>query len=102
MEETNGSSGLNDNIINNELDKVKGLSHSNDDSIDGSGMRIAVIYTKWNEKIVHSLRDGCKDQLIKRGVNENDISFYQVWILFLFLCLLYIILLIFFLGSWCI
>lgn len=94
MDETsksNGESSDDNKVKDNNIDKVKGLSHSNDDSIDGSGMRIAVIYTKWNEKIVHSLRDGCKDQLIKRGVNENDISFYQVWTYIYLLLLIYLI-----------
>lgn len=72
MESENGSSSA----AATTEEKIKGLSAT--DNIDGTGMRIAVLYTRWNEKVVGALKDGCKDQLIKRGVAEEDILFHQV------------------------
>ncbi len=73
MESENGSSAA---ATSATEEKIKGLSAT--DNIDGTGMRVAVIYTRWNEKVVGALKDGCKDQLIKRGVAEEDILFHQV------------------------
>ena len=46
--------------------------------IDGRGLRIAVIHTRWNARVVDALRDGCVAELRRCGVSEEDIVVQDV------------------------
>jgi 6,7-dimethyl-8-ribityllumazine synthase len=50
-----------------------GLSESSV-KIDGSGMKIAIIHTRWNSAIINELVIGAEQTLIDHGVSENDIT----------------------------
>ena len=41
---------------------------------DGKGMRIGIVYTKWNPKIVNALVEGCEKELLRLNVCKDDIE----------------------------
>lgn len=41
---------------------------------DGSGLRVAIVHARWNEKIIDSLVAGAKKQLLAAGVTEENIT----------------------------
>ncbi|NOX94991.1 MAG: 6,7-dimethyl-8-ribityllumazine synthase [Alphaproteobacteria bacterium] len=43
-------------------------------AMSGSGLRIAIVATRWNEFIVERLTAGAKDALIRHGVREDVID----------------------------
>ena len=47
-------------------------------NLSGSGLKIAVIATRWNEFIVEKLTSGALDTLRRHGVNENAIDLIMV------------------------
>ena len=40
---------------------------------DGKGLRVAIVHTKWNSEIVHSLVAAAKMELLDAGVTESDV-----------------------------
>src|SRR3954447_15412491 len=44
------------------------------DDVDGSGMRIAIVVARFNERITGALLDGAHRALAAQGVSEPDIS----------------------------
>lgn len=53
----------------------KGVSFS---QLSGAGLRIGIVWARWNEHISGSLRDGCVDALKNAGVNTDDIVVVDV------------------------
>jgi 6,7-dimethyl-8-ribityllumazine synthase len=47
--------------------RLKGVSSS---EVDGRGVRVAIVHTRWNERIVSSLTQGCVDELKRRNVTD--------------------------------
>jgi 6,7-dimethyl-8-ribityllumazine synthase len=45
-----------------------------DGSVNGSGMRIAIVGTRWNDFIVERLVAGARDALLRHGVAEDRID----------------------------
>lgn len=45
---------------------------------DGTGLRIAIVSTRWNDDIVDRLVDGALDVLTDCGVDEDDITHVRV------------------------
>jgi len=43
-------------------------------AMSGSGLRIAIVATRWNEFIVERLTAGAKDALLRHGVREDAID----------------------------
>ena len=58
-----------------ELRNIKGLSPIRK---DGSGLRIGIVRARWNDEVVTSLTDGCRMELLKCGVKEEDIIEWKV------------------------
>jgi len=56
---------------------VKGLAPA-EGVIDGSGLKIGICYTRWNDSVIAALRKGCKEKLIELGVKAEDILERQV------------------------
>ena len=53
----------------------KNLSQSEGSKIpDGSGMKIGIIVSEWNNEITNALRDGALTTLLENGVAEKDIK----------------------------
>mmetsp|Transcript_19846 Transcript_19846/g.35286 ORF Transcript_19846/g.35286 Transcript_19846/m.35286 type:complete len:164 (+) Transcript_19846:76-567(+) len=48
---------------------VKGLS-ANSVTVNGAGLRIGVVHTRWNDAIISALRKGCLAELEKLGVSD--------------------------------
>ncbi|CEG36050.1 -dimethyl-8-ribityllumazine synthase [Plasmopara halstedii] len=46
--------------------------------IDGTGLRVAIVHTKWNATIVDSLVAAAKSELLRAGVTESDIVIVDV------------------------
>ena len=46
--------------------------------LDGSGKRVALVASRFNELITGRLIDGALDCLLRHGVSENDISIFKV------------------------
>jgi 6,7-dimethyl-8-ribityllumazine synthase len=44
----------------------------------GKGLRIAIVYSRFNEAIVKQMLEGAIDVLKRSGVNEEDIDVYEV------------------------
>ncbi len=56
------------------MSKKKNLSDYNISEVpDASSMRIAIIYSEWNEEVTHALLNGAKDSLLKHGIKEDNI-----------------------------
>jgi len=51
------------------------MSKKIEGSLNGTGLKIAIITTRWNDFIVERLLAGARDELIRHGVIENDIDF---------------------------
>lgn len=47
-------------------------------NIDGKGLRLAIIVSRFNEFISKRLEEGALDALLRNGVMNNDISIYRV------------------------
>jgi 6,7-dimethyl-8-ribityllumazine synthase len=47
-------------------------------SIDGTGLRIALIVSRFNPSVTESLLDGARDYLLEIGVTEADIDITRV------------------------
>ncbi|KAJ5737873.1 6-7-dimethyl-8-ribityllumazine synthase [Penicillium malachiteum] len=45
---------------------------------DGTGLRIAIVHARWNDRVIQSLIAGAKRELLLAGVKEEDISFESV------------------------
>ncbi|TMW62795.1 hypothetical protein Poli38472_005413 [Pythium oligandrum] len=45
---------------------------------DGTGLRVAIVHAKWNAEVVNALVTGCKQELLKSGVKEDDIIVLEV------------------------
>lgn len=43
-------------------------------SLDATGIKVGIITARWNTNLTHSLRDGAIAQLIKSGVQKEDIT----------------------------
>ncbi|KAJ5408271.1 hypothetical protein N7509_002154 [Penicillium cosmopolitanum] len=41
---------------------------------DGTGLRVAIVHARWNEKIIDALVAGAKKQLLAAGVTEENIT----------------------------
>ncbi|KAI9337396.1 Lumazine synthase [Zopfochytrium polystomum] len=59
---------------------VKGVTFlpDSDPSLDGRGLRILVVHTRWNLSIVSSLVAATRETLARHGVAESDIVVRQV------------------------
>lgn len=47
-------------------------------NMDGKGMRIGIVQSRFNETVCEGLREACRAQLVQSGVNENDITLATV------------------------
>lgn len=47
-------------------------------TLDGRGLRVAVVVARFNELVTRLLADGCRDELIRLGVGEQDIGWIDV------------------------
>ena len=47
-------------------------------SLDGTGLRVAVVASRFNDTIVQRLVDGAASCLTKHGVADDDIDLYWV------------------------
>ena len=47
-------------------------------NLDGKGMRIGIVKSRFNTPVCVGLLGACRSQLIKQGVNENDITLATV------------------------
>src|SRR5690606_13616685 len=41
--------------------------------LDGSGLRVGIVQSRFNEPVCTALRDACLDQLVRLGVETDDI-----------------------------
>ncbi|KAG2985694.1 hypothetical protein JG687_00017803 [Phytophthora cactorum] len=46
--------------------------------LDGSGLRVTIVAARWYEKVIHSLVDACSDELVAKGVAEDDLHLVEV------------------------
>lgn len=46
--------------------------------LNGDGLRIGIVMSRFNEKVVEALRDACLDELQKLGVQPSDIILVSV------------------------
>lgn len=51
---------------------VKGLPKL--DNVDGKGLRIGIVHTRWNSVVVDALVKGVQDEAVRLGVSPSDIS----------------------------
>jgi len=54
------------------------LSNKFDKSLDGSGLKVAIVRARFNQEITDSLLKGCTDGLVDHGVSPDDISVFDV------------------------
>ena len=54
---------------------IKGLDTK---PINGSGLRILIIHTRWNSAVVSRLVNGCTEQLLQCGVAQQNITVADV------------------------
>ena len=40
----------------------------------GTGLKIGIVSTRWNDFMGHRMLDGAKDALIRHGVADDDIT----------------------------
>lgn len=50
------------------------MSKKFEGSLNGTGLKIAIVTTRWNDFIVDRLLAGAKESLTRHGVNESDID----------------------------
>lgn len=54
---------------------LKNLSEYDPKSVpNGSGKRISIVVSEWNQDITFKLHEGCKQSLLDHGVSEDDIE----------------------------
>ena len=59
--------------------RLHNLSDYDFDSVpSGSGLRIGIVVSEWNNKITGALLQGACDTLIKHGVSDEDIIVHTV------------------------
>lgn len=58
--------------------KKNAISSLSSRKVDGTGLRVAIVHSKWNVEVVSSLVAGCKAELRKNGVKESDIVVVEV------------------------
>ena len=46
--------------------------------INGAGKKAAVVMSRRNEQVVKKLLDGARDELVRHGMDDGDISVYEV------------------------
>ncbi|KAG7392399.1 lumazine synthase [Phytophthora pseudosyringae] len=46
--------------------------------LDGSGLRVTIVASRWFEKVVHTLVDACSEELLAKGVAEDDLHLVEV------------------------
>lgn len=46
--------------------------------LDGAGLRVAIVVSRFNEEVTARLRDGAREALLRSGVKEKDIV--EVWV----------------------
>ncbi|ETN15688.1 6,7-dimethyl-8-ribityllumazine synthase [Phytophthora nicotianae INRA-310] len=46
--------------------------------LDGSGLRVTIVAARWYEKVIQSLVDACSDELLAKGVAEEDLHVVEV------------------------
>jgi 6,7-dimethyl-8-ribityllumazine synthase len=47
-------------------------------NLDGKGLRIGIVQSRFNETVCEGLREACRAQLVQSGVNESDITLATV------------------------
>lgn len=47
-------------------------------NLDGKGLRIGIVQSRFNEVVCEGLLAACRAQLVQSGVNENDITLANV------------------------
>lgn len=56
-----------------EAIKKQALHDLSSRKTDGSGLRVAIVHTKWNAEVVNALVDGCRKELVRAGVKPEDV-----------------------------
>ncbi|KAE9073498.1 hypothetical protein PF007_g25786 [Phytophthora fragariae] len=46
--------------------------------LDGNGLRVTIIASRWYGKVIHSLTDACSEELLDKGVAEDDLHLVEV------------------------
>lgn len=46
--------------------------------LDGNGLRVTIVASRWYENVVHSLVDACSKELLAKGVAEDDLHLVEV------------------------
>ncbi|KAG6617600.1 6,7-dimethyl-8-ribityllumazine synthase [Phytophthora cinnamomi] len=46
--------------------------------LDGKGLRVTIIASRWYEKVIHSLTEACCEELLDKGVAEADLHLVEV------------------------
>lgn len=49
-----------------------------DQTYDGSGVKVAIIHARWNEEVIDSLVEGCIRRLKELGVHSSNITVESV------------------------
>jgi 6,7-dimethyl-8-ribityllumazine synthase len=47
-------------------------------ALDGSGLRVAIVSTRWNQSVVGRLLEGARTALMQCGIGASDIEEHQV------------------------
>ncbi|MBU0623127.1 MAG: 6,7-dimethyl-8-ribityllumazine synthase [Gammaproteobacteria bacterium] len=47
-------------------------------NLNGAGLRIGIVQSRFNETVCEGLREACRTQLVQSGVAENDITLATV------------------------
>ncbi|KAE9034854.1 hypothetical protein PR003_g8150 [Phytophthora rubi] len=46
--------------------------------LDGNGLRVTIIASRWYGKVIHSLTEACSEELLDKGVAEDDLHLVEV------------------------
>ncbi|GMF65206.1 unnamed protein product [Phytophthora lilii] len=46
--------------------------------LDGTGLRVTIIAARWYEKVIHSLTEACSEELLAKGVAEDNLHLVEV------------------------
>lgn len=46
--------------------------------LDGKGLRVTIIASRWYGKVVHSLTEACSEELLAKGVADEDLHLVEV------------------------
>jgi 6,7-dimethyl-8-ribityllumazine synthase len=46
--------------------------------VDGRGLKVLIVHTRWNSKIVNALVEGCVETLVTNGVSKDKITIQDV------------------------